>query len=126
MMTLWAIVILIFKAPFLLLAFLFKNRFLLVIGAIVVVAIIVIPRLNLNQSPTTNQSNIATYQQAHPEGMAIATSSRLFYALEYTDDGNVITMMKFYDYDGKKWVLQKLPLQLDRQFIGEIYIEDKR
>jgi len=104
-------------APFKFLFSLLRHKGMLFIVVIVVILVVVVPRFNQSKQPVPGETQKATYQVNHPQGTPIATPSKVYYAVEYTDDGKIITMTKFYDYNGKKWVLLKQPLQLDRAFV---------
>lgn len=127
MMTFVAVCILIVKAPFLLLKYLLTHRFFLVILIIGIVVITVMGHFNSsNKTTATTQTNVPSYAEIAPTKdlapYVIATTSRIYYALQYQDDGHIITLSKYYNYDKKSWALITKPLTLDRKIYGEIRI----
>ncbi len=117
-----AFVVIAIKSPFLILGYMFKHKALLLVSVVAVVAIIVMGTVNSNKASETltPQYQVVTPSIAEAP-YVVATSSRTYYVIDYTDDGKVLTMNRYYDYN-KKWVLEKIPLALDRSIFGEIRI----
>lgn len=121
-----AILVLILTFPFRLLGFLFRNKIILLIVVISVIALFGIKSFNKQNTSTVEMPN---YQVAAPDikiaPTIVETSSRSYYVVSYTDDGNRITLTDWFDYDTKKWRRHKTPLPLDRNIYGEIRITQR-
>lgn len=102
---------------------LFKHPRYLILVAVIVFAIMGIKACNtaFADNPTVE---LPEYQKSAPEdGLdVIQTSSRMYYARDYTDDGKVITLNEYYTYDSDKWQKSSVPLPLDRDIYGEIKV----
>lgn len=72
----------------------------------------------------------AVYQEKTPSisnaPYVVATDTRLYYVRKYTDDGQVITLEKYYTYDTKKWKLQNDTLPLDRKYYPRLKIYERK
>ena len=113
-----ACIILPFALAGRLVSFLFKNKILL-IGVVILVFFVIGSRMlggnNKAAAPTLQQVMTSTAPTIKQAPTMITTSTRQFYVKDYTDDGVILLLTKFYSYESSKWVYeQKFPLQIDR------------
>lgn len=124
-----AILILMVKLPFRILAYLFNHKLLLVLLVIGIGGIFAWRAcINVGKSitPTTP---IPSYQQIAPSidkaPFVVTTTSRVYYVSAYTEDKGLITLKKYYIYDKKAWKLMTTPLPLDPALYGDIKIYER-
>ncbi len=121
-----AIIVLIFKGPFLILGWFFKHKALLVMAIVAIIALVAINTFRSHTALKQVAVAIPAYQTLAPDKTLaptiVQTSSRVYYVADFTDDGKIITLKSFYTFDKKKWELVNTPLQLDRSVYGRIEI----
>jgi hypothetical protein len=131
MKTTLALFILAFKAPFMVLFFLFKHRILLLLLIVFIGGIVAWrsyshsknePAINSPPTPPPYQL-IAPDKKAAP--YILATSSRVYYVEQYSDNKQVITLKRYFIYDRKAWVERNRPLILDRAVLGKIEVRKR-
>ena len=127
-MTFLAILILAVKLPIMAIMYLFRHRILLV-ALVAGVVFIFVARSCGGSGDETGTINVPEYQKSAPSvekaPYVVATRSRMYYVEEYTDEADVVTLVKYYIYNDKKWGFSKTPLPLDRKTYGEIRIYER-
>ncbi len=99
----------------------FRNKFLLIVVILGVVALVVMGNMGNNKaSAATNPEYLVAVPSVKAAPYVLTTSSRSYYVAKYTDDGKVVTLKDWYSYDAKKWVRSTKPFQIDRQVYGEV------
>jgi hypothetical protein len=126
-MVVLAILILLVKLPFRIAVYLFHHKALLVLTGVLILGIFAWRTCSNvgNQATTT----LPSYQQIAPTvdkaPYVIATSSRMYYVTDYTEDKGLITLKKYYLYDKKAWKFMTTPLVLDKKVYGDIRIYER-
>jgi hypothetical protein len=91
-----------------------KQAFFVLILAVSIIGVYT----SFFKNATPQQSVIPIYQQIAPDIIqapyVVTTPSRIYYVSRFVDDGRMVTLTKFYEYNKKKWQEGKLPLPLDR------------
>ena len=109
------------------LQFLLRHKVVLVVCVIAVIAVIAINAYRDSTSGTVVA--VPEYQTNAPSATiaptVVATSSRVYYVAEYTDDGETVLLKDFYTYDSKKWQRNTIALPLPRELYGEIKIYER-
>ncbi len=115
--TVAAVIILAVQLPFKLLAYLLKNKALLII-AIIIIAIFVVPKIINSNTGAASVAPVQNYQKNPPPpeyaSQVVQTPSRFYYVADLTDNDKTITLNRFYSYDRKDWKLNTLPLPLNK------------
>jgi len=124
-MTFVAILILAVKLPIIAVMYLFRHRILLV-ALVAGVVFIFVARSCGGSGDETSTINVPEYQKNAPSvekaPYVVSTRSRMYYVEEYNEEGDMVTLVKYYIYNDKKWDFSKTPLPLDRKTYGEIRI----
>ena len=69
------------------------------------------------------QAQIPQYELIAPNlPYVIKTPSRIYYTDKYLETGSKVTMLSYYTYDKKQWVLSNKAITLDRNIYGDIKI----
>lgn len=128
MKTILAVVILIFKLPFMLLAAILKNKALILIAIIAVAVVFAIGYFN-KQDKSTQPAAVYNYQKKAPPVQdyprIVQTSSRAYYIATMTNINGVLTLTNYQYYDSRKWQTSTKPLPLDRKVFGLVQIYDR-
>lgn len=128
-MVVLAILILLVKAPFKIAVYLFHHKALLVLLVIGIGGVFAWRACSNIGHSTTTTVPIPSYQEIAPgvdkAPYVIATTSRVYYVTDYTEDKELITLKKYYIYDKKAWKLMTTPLILDKKAYGDIRIYER-
>lgn len=54
----------------------------------------------------------------------VNTDSRIYYMDDYVDEGGIVTLLNFYEYNGKKWVFQEFNLPLVKAHFIEVCVHE--
>lgn len=52
----------------------------------------------------------------------IQTPSRMYYVVQYSDDGQIVLLMEYYEYNDNEWQHNNRMLTLDRLYYGTVKI----
>jgi len=111
--------ILVFKAPFLLLRYLAQNKILLIL-AIIGVAIFFMSRQG-GSNELTQSADIPAYQVIAPPTQiapkVISTESRVYYVARWQETDAEITLLKWWDYNRDRWHENNTPLPFKKSDI---------
>jgi len=114
-----ALIVLAFKPIW----FVFTHRIILLILIVGGIGLFAFNSYRASQPPPTPaQVQQSTAPSTTVAPYAVQTSSRVYYAVKYADDGKVITLQKYYAYINNKWQLQKGELPLDRAVYGRVEV----
>jgi len=114
-----ALIILVFK-PFI---YIFTHRIILLILIVGGIGLFAFNSYRASQPPPTQaQVQQSTAPSVTLAPYAVQTASRVYYAVNYKDDGKVLTLQQYYTYTKNKWQLQKGELPLDRTVYGRIEV----
>lgn len=104
MLTFLAILVLIVKAPFLFLQFLFKHRVLALALIVIVVVVVGIATINGHKTPAKETT---VQQQAIPKELEdltpVQTPNRIYYVVKMKMDGATLVLLDYYVYNSPKW-----------------------
>jgi len=100
---------------------------MLIVCGLVGLAVIGVRACNAALNPAGSQ--VQHYQEIAPPVTAapyvLATSSRVYYVAEYTEDGDTILLKSYYTYDAKKWQKSTTPLPIDKNTFGEYRLYER-
>ncbi len=124
---------LLIQSPFKLLAYLFKNKALLVALVVVVLLILGARAIGIGNATTLKTATrqlLPTYLQTAPDRnlapKALPTSSRVYLVSTFTEDKQTITLTRFYVYNkDKQWQLVTKPLPLDKGLYPGMKLYDR-
>lgn len=109
---------LLFKAPLLLVSYVFRNKVVLVL---VVIGVLILVGRGVWQSQTEKSTpgdmRIREYQKQAPEprfaGLVVQTESRIYYVRELEVVDGVNTMLWYYAYEDGTWSERYVPFSLN-------------
>ena len=123
MTTVYAAIVLILKAPFMLLGYLAKNPKLLIV--LVIAGFAAGVYFNFVKQDDALQVNIPEYQKIAPSiqdaPIVFATTSRIYYVETMSEDDKYYWLEEFYSYDADTWQINTVPLPIDKTRPARIY-----
>lgn len=110
--------VLLVKAPFLILSFLVRHTVLLILVIVVVVALFASHTIGKNNEQNNLKVNFPAYQTIAPSRqmapIAIQSPTRVYYVSSLSENGDIVNLLVWYDYNEETWQRHDTLLPLNR------------